>query len=290
MSERFADLHIHTNFSDSTASPEEVVAEAHARRLACISITDHDTVDGLPDALAAARPLGLEVITGVELSSEYKGKDIHILGYCFDFKDSPLVRELKVMQEARMERMKRMITRLNELGKGGISLEDVTGLTRSDSVGRLHLAKLLLERGHVNSLDEAFVKYLGEGAAAYYPKFRQTPFEAIRLINDSGGVAVMAHPVLTQRNDLIPDLVKAGLGGLEAYYPNCLMSMVNFYLDIVKEYDLVATGGSDAHGASKTNTYVGKSYVPYEWVEKLKARARYSPPPCGEGQGGGCLK
>ena len=147
-------------------------------------------------------------------------------------------------------------------------------MTRSDSVGRLHLAKILLARGHVSSLEEAFIKYLGEGAAAYYPKFQQTPFEAIKLINDSGGVAVMAHPILTQRDELIPELVKAGLGGLEAYYPNCLMASVNSYLDMVKKYDLVATGGSDAHGASKTNTHIGKSYVPYHWVERLKERAK----------------
>lgn len=274
MSERRADLHIHTNFSDSTASPEEVALEAHAAGLACIAVADHDTIDGLPSTFEAAAPLGLEVVPGIELSSEYKGKDIHILGYCFDLKDSPLVRQLKVMQEARVERMKKMLACLNGLGKGGISLEDVAGLTRSDSVGRLHLAKLLLERGHVSSLDEAFTKYLGEGAVAYYPKFRLTPFEVIRLINDSGGVAVMAHPVLTQRDGLIPELVKAGLGGLEAYYPNCMMSVVDFYLDMVKKYDLVATGGSDAHGTSKTNTFIGKSYVPYHWVEQLKERAK----------------
>lgn len=274
MSERRADLHIHTNFSDSTASPEEVVAEAHASGLSCIAITDHDTVDAFPHALAAAEPFGLEIITGVELSSEHNGKDIHILGYCFDLDDSPLVRQLRSMQQARIERMKKMLKRLDELGKGGIALEDVAGLTRSDSVGRLHLAKLLLQHGHVGSLDEAFVKYLGEGAAAYFPKFRQTPFEAIRLINESGGVAVMAHPALTQRNDLIPELVKAGLGGVEAYYPNCMMNVVDFYLNIAKEYDLVVTGGSDAHGASKTNTFIGKSYVPYPWVERLKERAK----------------
>jgi predicted metal-dependent phosphoesterase TrpH len=274
MNDRFADLHIHTNFSDSTASPEEVVTEAHARGLSCIAVTDHDTVDGLPHVFAAAKPLDLEVIPGVELSSEYQGKDIHMLGYCFDLNDSPLVRQLKVMQQARIERMKKMLVRLNELGKGGIELKDVADLTRSDSLGRLHLAKILLQRGHVGSLEEAFARYLGEGAAAYYPKFRQTPFDVIKLIRDSGGVAVMAHPVLTQRDDLIPKLVKAGLGGIEAYYPNCLMAVVNSYLDMVKKYDLVATGGSDAHGASKTNTFIGKSYVPYHWVEKLKERAR----------------
>ncbi len=273
MTERFADLHIHTNFSDSTSSPQEVVDEAHRFGLCAISITDHDTVDALPEALAAADPLGLEVIAGVELSSEYDGKDIHILGYCFDIKDSPLVRQLRVMQDARIARMKKMIVRLKELGKGNIELEDVSAMTRSDSLGRLHLAKLLVKRGHTRSIDEAFERYLGEGAAAYFPKFSQTPFEAIRLINDSGGVAVMAHPVLTQRDELIPALVEAGLGGVEAYYPNCMMAVVNSYLAIAQQHGLVVTGGSDAHGAAKTSTFIGKSRVPYHWVEKLKERA-----------------
>ncbi len=277
MSERFADLHIHTNFSDSTASPEEVVAEAHRFGLCCIAIADHDTVDSLPYAVAAAAPLGLEVITGVELSSDHKGKDIHILGYGFDSVDSPLVRQLRGMQGARVERMKQMIVRLRELGKGDIPLEEVSRQTRSDSLSRLHLAKVLVARGHVKSTDEAFDKYLGEGAAAYYPKFRQTPFEAIRLINDSGGVAVMAHPVLTQRDDLIPALVEAGLGGIEAYYPNCMMLVVNAYLRVAEKYDLVVTGGSDAHGTAKTSTFIGKSRVPYHWVEKLKARTGKRP-------------
>ena len=277
MSDRFADLHIHTFYSDSTASPAEVVDEAVRAGLACIAIADHDTVAALPDTRTAAAPHGLEVIAGVELSSDFNGKDIHILGYCFDNASGPLALRLKEMQEGRMARMRKMIARLGELGITDISQEDVAGLTHSDSVGRLHLAKLLLERGHVRSLEQAFTRYLAEGACAYFPKLRQTPFEAVKLIRDSGGVAVMAHPVLTQRDDLIPALVKAGLGGLEAYYPNCLMETVNRYLAMAAAHDLVVTGGSDAHGASKTNTFIGKAYVPYHWVEALKRRAGRQP-------------
>jgi predicted metal-dependent phosphoesterase TrpH len=276
MNARFADLHIHTDFSDSTDTPAAVVRQAHALGLAAVSITDHDTVDGIPEARAAAAA-ALEVIAGVELSSEHEGKDIHILGYCFDTCDSPLVRQLRGMQEIRVERMKKMIARLEELGKGDIGLEDVAALTRSNSVGRLHLAKVLLARGHVGSIDEAFVRYLGEGQSAYFPKFKQTPFEAIRLINSSGGVAVLAHPVLTRCDTLVPALVAAGLGGIEAYYPNCLMPVVDHYIALARRHGLVVTGGSDAHGAAKTTTHVGKSYVPYEWVGKLKDRARRQP-------------
>ncbi len=274
MNERRADLHLHTHFSDGTLSPQEVVAEAVGCGLACISITDHDTVDGIAGARAAAGPLGLEVIAGVELSSEHQGKDIHILGYCFDPDGSPLVRQLRAMQDERLARMTRMIAKLQALGIRDITLDDVAAMTRSDSVGRLHLAKLLVSRGHVRSIDAAFEKYLGEGAAAYFPKFKQSPFEAIQLIRDSGGVAVMAHPVITQKDELIPALAEAGLGGIEAHYPNCSMETVNGYLAAAEKYDLVVTGGSDAHGAAKSSTYIGKAYVPYVWVERLKERAR----------------
>jgi predicted metal-dependent phosphoesterase TrpH len=273
MSDRYADLHIHTHFSDSTDSPAEVVSQAVEFGLATIAIADHDTVDGIAPAHEAAEPLGLEVLTAVELSSEYEGKDIHILGYLFDLDGSLLVRKLKEMQGARIQRMKKMVAKLDELGIANVTFEEVAEMTKSDSVGRLHLAKLLVSKGAVSSLEGAFERYLAEGAAAYFPKFQQTPFEIIRLIKDSGGLAVMAHPMLTQRDELIPAMVKAGLDGLEAYYPNCSMEVVNFYLGLAQKHNMIVTGGSDAHGAGKKSTFIGKSYVSYERVELMKERA-----------------
>ena len=270
MPERRADLHIHTYYSDSTMSPREVVREAAKAALACIAITDHDTVDGVPEAVSEAGKLGIEVIGGVELSSEHGKKDVHILGYGFELKKSPLVLKLKDMQQARMERMKKMVAKLNALGFNDIRYEDVAIRTRSDAVGRLHLAQLLVEKRHVDNLDMAFERYLGEGAQAYFSKFRQTPAEAVKLIKDSGGVAVMAHPMLTQRDEIIPELVRAGLDGLEVYYPNCSMEITNFYTRLAAKHGMLITGGSDAHGAGKKNTYIGKAYVPCEHVEKLK--------------------
>jgi predicted metal-dependent phosphoesterase TrpH len=274
MSERFADLHIHTYYSDGTMSPEEVVKAATDFGLSAISITDHDAIDGITPALEAARPVGLEVISGVELSSDYQGKDIHILGYAFQLADSPLVQKLAGMQAARMERMKKMVAKLKELGLLDIEFNDVCAQTRSDAVGRLHLAKLLVAKGHVPSLDVAFNKYLGEEAPAYFPKYQQTPQEAIKLIKDSGGVAVLAHPMLTQKDELIPSLVRAGMDGLEVYYPNCSTEIINFYLGIAAKHGLLVTGGSDAHGEAKMSTYIGKARMPYEQVEKLKERSR----------------
>jgi hypothetical protein len=273
MSERFADLHIHTYYSDGTMSPEEVVKAAADFGLSAISITDHDAIDGITPAMEAARTVGLEVISGVELSSDYQDKDIHILGYAFKLADSPLVLKLEGMQAARQERMKKMVAKLKELGLLDIEFEDVCAQTRSDAVGRLHLAKLLVAKGHVSSLDAAFNKYLGEGASAYFPKYQQTPQEAIKLIKDSGGVAVLAHPMLTQKDELIPSLVRAGMDGLEVYYPNCSTEITNFYLGIAAKHGLLVTGGSDAHGEAKMSTYIGKARMPYEQVEKLKEKA-----------------
>ncbi|MBF0619701.1 MAG: PHP domain-containing protein [Candidatus Omnitrophica bacterium] len=276
MNDRFADLHIHTYYSDSTASPLEVVEEAKAFGLSCISIADHDTVDAFPEACAAADKVGLEVLPGVELSSEHHGKDIHILGYLFGMEKTPLIDKLQEMQDVRQSRMKKMVAKLYDMGIKDIDFDEVCGMTHSDAVGRLHLAKMLVKKGHVRTLDDAFIQYLGEGAAAYFPKYGQTPFEAIDLIKRSGGVAVMAHPMLTQRDEIIPALVKAGLDGLEAYYPNCSMEVVNYYMGIAERRGLLVTGGSDAHGKAKTSTFIGKSYVSCEWVERLKARAQHA--------------
>lgn len=272
MSGCFADLHIHTNYSDSTDSPEQVVTYAAECGLSAISITDHDTIDGLPEACAVGERLGVEIISGVELSSEYGKKDIHILGYFFDLGKSPLVNSLSQMQEARVDRMKKMVNKLVSLGVKDLNFEEVASRLRSDAVGRLHLAQLLVEKGAVKNLEAAFRQYLSEGAPAYFPKFKQTPFEAIKLIKDSGGVAVMAHPMVTQRDELIPEMVRWGLDGIEAYYPNCSMEVANFYIGLAEKHGLIITGGSDAHGKGKTNTYIGKAYVDYASVEKMKVR------------------
>ncbi|MBF0387460.1 MAG: PHP domain-containing protein [Candidatus Omnitrophica bacterium] len=272
MSDLRADLHIHTYYSDSSMSPQNVVREAKKARLACISITDHDTVDAMPEAFAEGRKLDIEIIAGVELSSEHGKKDVHVLGYGFELKKSPLALKLNEMQDARMARMKKMVARLNSLGFPEIRFEDVASRTRSNAVGRLHLAQLLVEKKVVTSIEMAFEKYLGEGETAYFAKFKQTPAEAIRLIKSSGGAAVLAHPMLTGRDEIIPELVKAGLDGLEAYYPNCSMEVANFYVRLAAKNRLIITGGSDAHGAGKKNTYIGKGYLPYEYVAELKKR------------------
>ncbi len=232
----FADLHIHTHYSDSTSSPEEVVDEAVKNGLSCIAITDHDVTDGVVPTQEAARGHHLEVIAGIELSSEFEGKDIHMLGYFIDIHQDSLVEKVELFLQERVRRMKQMIVNLQAVGIKDITFEEAAALTKSRAVGRAHLAMLLLQKGHVNSFKNAFEKYLAQGRPGYAPKFKQTPFEAIELIHQSGGLAVKAHPMFAKKNGLL------------------------------------MTGGSDAHGKAKAHTYVGKEAIPYELVEKMKAR------------------
>jgi len=265
-----ADLHIHTFYSDSASSPGEVVEDALKAKLSCISITDHDIVEGVAPTIEAARPHGLEVIPGIELSSELENCDIHILGYFIDHQKGPLLEKIDVFLDARMERMKKMIMNLKGLGINNIDFEEVCALTHSRAVGRAHLAFLLAQKGWVPNIKTAFEKYIGQGCPAYAPKHKQTPFEAIELIRACGGVAVMAHPMMTQKDELIPRFVAAGLKGLEVYYPNCMDTVTQFYERIAKKNGLIATGGSDAHGNIKPYTYVGKKTVPMDTVEQLR--------------------
>ncbi len=265
-----ADLHIHTYFSDSTSSPQEVVDDAVNAGLSCIAITDHDVVQGVDPTIEAALPHGLEVVPGIELSSEFENCDIHILGYFIDHQKGLLLERIDVFLDARMLRMKQMIMNLKAMGVDNIEFEEVCALTHSRAVGRAHLAVLLQQKGWVANIKSAFEKYIGPGCPAYAPKYKQTPFEAIELIRNAGGVAVMAHPMLTQKDELIPSFVAAGLKGLEVYYPNCMDTVTQFYERIAQKNGLIATGGSDSHGRAKSYTYVGKKTVQLDVVEQLR--------------------
>ena len=271
-----ADLHIHTHFSDGTSSPQEVIEQTHRAELSCISITDHDTIDGVTPTQLCAQALEIEVIAGIELSSGLDNKDIHILGYLIDCQNETLKSELNHMQNARIERMRQMIEKLKTLGIDNISLEEVCILSKSKSVGRPHLASVMHKKGLVSSLREAFDKYIGEGCPAYVEKYKMTPFEAIKLIRQAKGVAVLAHPMVTNRDELIPRMVEAGLQGIEVYYPNYSNNTISYYEGIARKHNLITTGGSDSHGAAKDNTYIGKIKISYSIVQQLKEAAKTS--------------
>jgi predicted metal-dependent phosphoesterase TrpH len=271
---RTADLHIHTHFSDGSFSPEEVIEYALRAKLSCVAITDHDTIEGVGPAREVAVKAGIEVISGIELSSEMNGRDIHMLGYCFDETLREFRDKIDEALNSRVERMKKMIEKINSFGLEQITFEEVEALAHSRAIGRPHLARVMLEKGCVRSLQEAFDKYLADDAPAYVTKFKQTPAQAIRMIKEAQGVAVMAHPMVTQMDEIIPALVEDGLDGLEVYYPNTPVTITRFYEGLAKKYDLLMTGGSDAHGEFKQNSYVGKMKIDYTLVERIKERVK----------------
>jgi 3',5'-nucleoside bisphosphate phosphatase len=272
--EKFADLHLHTYFSDGSYSPEEVVRYARANGVDCLAITDHDTLAGIKPVKAAAESTGLEIIAGIELSSEVKDKEVHILGYFPDEENLQLAVALQSFRTARVERVHKILALLNSLGVNNILFEEVAALTKTDALGRMHLAVLLVEKGWARDINDAFWKYLAEDAPAYVKKAKLTPESAIELIHEAGGGAVLAHPMLTQVDELIAGFVRAGLDGLEAFYPRTGDKQFRFYENLALKHDLLLTGGSDAHGEHKSYIHIGMVKIPYARVELLKKRFR----------------
>lgn len=255
------DLHLHTTYSDGSLPPAGVMALAAKAHVTTLAITDHDTVDGIPDALAAGAALGIEVIPGIEISSRYGEGELHILGYFLDWKDEALASELVRLKSTRHARNPRIIGKLNELGLG-ITYDEVRALAGDVSVGRPHIARVLMEKGYVTSAKEAFDRYLADGAAAYVPRELPTPAEAIALIRAAKGVAVLAHPVWVDRgsqriNTLCAELKEAGLQGIEVYYSTHKPEQTAEYLNTARRLDLLVTGGSDFHGLTKPDIEIG---------------------------------
>ncbi len=270
MSLKFADLHVHSSFSDGTFSPHAIVAQARKAGLACISITDHDTVDAIDPAVEAAGPSGeFEVLTGIELTAESKGQEIHILGYLFDHKDKDLLKMLKNMQDIRVKRIYEICKKLKE-HKVVMEPQDIFNLAGSGSIGRLHVARALYKKGHVGSIAEAFYRYIGDKGPAYVGKFKMTPKEAIGWILKVKGVPVLAHPYTLDDSALISDFVKAGIMGIEVFYAEHSEYQKKEFIKIAEKYNLLLTGGSDCHGEAKEVVRMGKVKLPYEYVEKLK--------------------
>jgi len=266
----FADLHLHTICSDGTLNPDELVRQACEAGLSAIAVTDHDTVSGFARAREAGQKAGVEVLPGVELTAELDKVEIHVLGYLFDCNYQPLLDKLDLLKKNRVERIYKICDKLNQ--DMGFSLEPqkVFDLAKGGTVGRLHVAWAMVKAGIVNSVHEAFYKYIGDNCPGYVSGFKLSPREAMDLIKSAGGVPVLAHPYTLKRDELIPEFVTQGLMGLEVYYSEHTQGMKNFYLELAKRYDLLATGGSDFHGAAKPNVKIGSIKIPYDLVEKLK--------------------
>ena len=266
---KFVDLHLHTIFSDGTYSPQELVLEAQDCGLQAIAIADHDSVAGIDPALETAKDCEVEVIPAIELSSEYDNFEIHMLGYFIDYKSSKLIAGLDLLRKNRIARIHKMTEKLKAAGLK-IEPESIFDISGDGTPGRMHVSRAMVKQGLVSCPAEAFEKYIGDRCPGYVCGFKLSPEEAIRLIQDSGGVAVLAHPYLLKRDELIPQFVGYGLKGLEVYYPEHTQSMVNFYLDLARQYGLAATGGSDFHGRAKPEIKMGAMKIPYTVVEELR--------------------
>ena len=273
----FADLHLHSNFSDGTFTPAEVVSRAARHQLAAIALTDHDTVEGCDPAAIACEAAGIEFLPGAELTAEQNENEIHILGYLMDTRNSRLLADLARFQAVRHERIIQMVARINQLNVP-LKCDDVFALANCRSPGRPHVARALVEAGLCDSLDEAFERFLKKNRPAWVPKARISARDAIELIHQAGGLAVMAHPGLNQSDGVIPDLVEAGLDGIECFHPKHSAPTSKHYLEIAGRFHLLITGGSDCHGKSKGKPLMGTVKLPYENVEKLQEAKRHPKP------------
>jgi 3',5'-nucleoside bisphosphate phosphatase len=275
----YIDLHTHSTASDGSFPPREVIRLARERGLRAIALTDHDTIDGLFEAMAAGEEFGIEVIPGVEISAEHSQGSMHILGYFLDYQSGLLARRLGVLKQARLDRNPQIIAKLNKLGIP-LTLEQVAAISGGGQMGRPHIAQALYRSGQVRSLQEAFDKYLGNHGQAYVNKFRFPPDEAIAMIREARGVPVLAHPFtlgLAAADTLRPrllELKRLGLAGLECYYPEHSPGQQAMYLALARELGLLITGGSDFHGANKPEVHLGRincqSFLVYDLVAAIK--------------------
>jgi len=278
------DLHIHTSASDGTFSPREIVKLAKEKGLKAIGITDHDTIDGNKEAIKEGKEIGLEVVPGVEISVEWEGRPVHILGYYIDLENESLKSTLQNLIDFREERNPQIIKRLNSLGLN-ISYEDVKMIAGDGTaIGRPHFAQVLVEKGYVKNGDEAFRKYLKRGASAYVEKKRLTPREGIQLIKNAFGITVLAHPFNIdgiKNRDLervIFQFKGMGIEGLEVFYPLFNPQQTLQLKTFAEKHGLYITGGTDFHGAQKPNIQLGSGFgdlrVPYELVARMKEKYR----------------
>ncbi|MFD2612909.1 PHP domain-containing protein [Paenibacillus gansuensis] len=278
----YADLHTHTSASDGTNPPAVNVRLAWEAGLAAVAVTDHDTVAGLPEAIAEGERLGITVVPGVEISTVAGGQDIHVLGYYMDFHNPLFVERLGELRRTRDIRNEMMVARLNELGMNITMEEILSNVNKEDpdeTVGRPHIADLLVKKGYAATMQEAFDRYLGKNGAAYVNPPRITPADAVRWIHEAGGCAVLAHPGLYQMDELVEEMVQGGFDGIEVYHSDHRPEDSAKYRMLAERYDLIQTGGSDYHGERNGVVFhaaLGSSKVTIEAVTQLQNTRKHS--------------
>ncbi len=281
MNEWYADLHTHTTASDGTNPPKINVRMAKEAGLAAVGITDHDTIAGIAEAMEEGKRLGVEVVPGVEISTVMDGLDVHVLGYYIDYASPEFLRKLEQLRNTRERRNEMMVERLRQLGID-ITMEEVVanakrGNANDETIGRPHIADLLVKKGFVSSMQEAFDRYLGKSGKAYVNPPRIHPFEAIDWIKAAGGCAVLAHPGLYDDDNLVRQIIEYGVDGIEAYHADHDADDEARYLEMAARYRLIVTAGSDFHGERHGEVFhspVGARKIHIDTLRLLKERAQ----------------
>lgn len=264
------DLHAHTNASDGEHSPEELIQIARERQVGHLGIADHDTIAGLERAAAAAQTAGdIEIIPGVEFSTDWEKREIHVLAYMVDYLDPATIALADKFREGRLGRAQKILAKLDALGVP-LEFDRVAEIAGDAAIGRPHVARALVQAGHVATVQEAFDKYLASDKPAYVEYDSASPHQAVEMIRAIGAVPVLAHPYDVQR--IVPELVKVGLVGLECYYAQYDERQQRELVDLARQYGLIQTGGSDFHGLNRMGhmSALGQVNVPIEVVDKLK--------------------
>ena len=265
------DLHTHTSYSDGYYTPEELVIKAKSAGIDIIGISDHDNVKGISEAVEAGKKVGVEVIPGLEISSDIRDKEVHILAYFFEPENDELERYLTFFREERLKRAIRIVDKLKAL-EFNISIEDVLKRIKNSAVGRPHIAQTMVEKGLTSSYFEAFNKYIGNGCPAYEKKVHLSPQSACKIISDAGGLSFIAHPGFMPEV-LLKELIDTGIDGIEVIHPSHSPQQIKFYRGIVNEYFLLESGGSDFHGGKREDdNNLGKYYVASHILEAMRQR------------------
>lgn len=280
MEQRIVDLHVHSTASDGTYTPTELIAEAKRAGLSALALTDHDTTAGIKEAMSAAEKENMELIPGIELSTDYKGKEVHIVGLYIDVENKELIEQTAAFRKCRDSRNEEIIAALQKEGFT-ITMEALKAENPDCVITRANIARFLYNHGMIKSVQEAFDKYIGDGCRCYVNRFKISPTDAVRLIKQAGGIAVLAHPLLYHMSTvnlqkLIEELKEAGLDAIEAIYSTYSTGEEQLMKRTAKENGLLISGGSDFHGSNKPRIRLavgyGHLYIPYSVLEELKNR------------------
>jgi len=266
-------MHMHTLCSDGSLSPANLVAQAHSAGLTAIAVTDHDCIDGLSEAKDAGARLGVEVVSGVELSVTVEDVEVHMLGYFFDPNHAGLRAHLDAFQNHRRRRAEAMVERLHGLGVK-LPVEAVWEQAQGRALGRPHVAEALLAQGVVSTQQEAFDRFIGDGAPAFVPKPLFPATAALALLHEAGGIGVIAHPGHWTRDAPLMSLIRSGLDGVETIHPSHDASLTRYYTQVARDFGLLETGGSDYHGPRPdVEDRLGVYTIPYARLERARRAA-----------------